>query len=210
MTQAESAFTIKIDMALRQFYRSLRLTEHHWLFGFFALLYYSTHFPIAGSNEGCHYALLLSFFEPIPLILDRVSHFTAGVDFAFKDGHFIPDRPPGVALASLPFYLAGRALVGTGLIEQPLDDFLRHVVLIGTALAGSASVCLVSLILTQLQVSRGARLLTVFFFGICSLQWKFSSHLFSHVYLEFLVLLLFFLQLSFLSKKPKSLIWFGM
>jgi hypothetical protein len=65
-----------------------------------------------GCNQTAHYALVQSRADGTPSI-DRYRDETC--DTAYVDGHFYAAKPPGLALMTLPWYLA---LDAAGLVPE--------------------------------------------------------------------------------------------
>ena len=175
------------------------------LFLFLSLFYYASHFPIAASNEGSHFALVKSLAEEGVFVTDSNFKYHMQNDFAYRDGHFYADRAPGTALLSVPFYFLGK------LYAAHLDDAndrelrVKNIVLFGPALFGAATVVLLILCLLQLGLSERTSWLAGLLFAFASQHWKFSSHLFSHVYLSALVVLAWYLLIKDSLKAPSTL-----
>jgi hypothetical protein len=63
----------------------------------------ATQRPLTGWNAGAHYALVQSLADGTPQI-DR--HLNQSGDIAYVDGHYYAAKSPGLAVLSLPLYLA--------------------------------------------------------------------------------------------------------
>jgi hypothetical protein len=63
----------------------------------------ATQRPLTGWNAGAHYALVQSLADGTPRI-DR--HLNQSGDIAYVDGHYYAAKSPGLAVLSLPVYLA--------------------------------------------------------------------------------------------------------
>jgi len=63
----------------------------------------ATQNPLTGWNPGAHYALVQSLADGTPRIDD---HLNQSGDIAYVDGHYYAAKSPGLAVLSLPVYLA--------------------------------------------------------------------------------------------------------
>jgi hypothetical protein len=166
-------------------------------------LYYATASGITSSNDGSHYALLRTIVENRAFTLNQFDDYAEGNDIALvraADGstRLYSDRPPGTAVAAIPFYLLGNLL-----IELPATLPSRHdaanprlaYVLMLPALAGAGTVAVLYWLLRHLALSPAATLTAVIFFALGTIHWKYSSVLYSHALSGFLVLLAVYLAL---------------
>ena len=80
------------------------------LFLLLSSAYYGSHYPIAASNEGSHFALTRALAEEHTCVIDTFFDYTAGVDFSYRDGRFYSDRPPGTAFLAVPFHVQAQEL----------------------------------------------------------------------------------------------------
>ena len=66
---------------------------------------------ITSSNDGSHYALLRTMVANRAFTLNQFDDFAEGNDIAITpDGRLFSDRPPGTAVAGIPFYWLGGLL----------------------------------------------------------------------------------------------------
>jgi hypothetical protein len=161
-----------------------------FLFVGLALLYYATVSGITSSNDGSHYALLRTMVENRAFTLSPFDPFAEGNDIAVTpDGRLFSDRPPGTALAAVPFYLSGPALI------EPLAPLpSRHdadnprlpYVLMLPVLAGAATAVVLYRLQRRLGIRPAAALTAVLFFALGTIHWKYSTVLFSHALSGFL------------------------
>jgi hypothetical protein len=164
-----------------------------------ALLYYATVSGITSSNDGSHYALLRTMVENRAFTLNPFDPFAEGNDIAVTpDGRLFSDRPPGTALAAVPFYLSGPALI------EPLAPLpSRHdadnprlpYVLMLPVLAGAATAVVLYRLQRRLGIRPAAALTAVLFFALGTIHWKYSTVLFSHALSGFLAILSIYLTL---------------
>jgi len=88
------------------------------LFAGLALVYFMTLAGITSSNDGSHYALLRTMVDNRAFALRQFDDFAEGNDVAIApDGRLFSDRPPGTAVAAIPFYVLGGLLT-----EDPLPN----------------------------------------------------------------------------------------
>ncbi len=81
------------------------------LFVALAAVYFLTLAGITSSNDGSHYALLRTMADNRAFALMQFDDFAEGNDIAIApDGRLFSDRPPGTAVAALPFYWLGGLL----------------------------------------------------------------------------------------------------
>ncbi len=177
-------------------------------------LYFISSAYITTSNDGSHFALTAALYEDGSLIIDKYIAYTTFVDFNFKDGHFLSDRPPGTALLTLPFYHFGRLLEDWGLrspptprtapIEVVLDGKVYRFtvldrifaprrltevsVLLLPNLAGSLAVWLMFGLFRRFKFDFNTALLSSAIFAFSTFVWFESTHLYSHIHSLTLVL----------------------
>jgi hypothetical protein len=170
-----------------------------FLFAGLSLIYFATISGITSSNDGSHYALLRTMVENRSFTLNQFDDYAEGNDIAVTpDGRLFSDRPPGTALAAVPFYLAG------GLLPAPpapvpsrhdaTNPRLPYVLLL-PVLAGAASAVILYQLQRRLEISPAAALTAVLFFALGAIHWKYSTVLFSHALSGFLVTLSVYLTL---------------
>ena len=92
------------------------------LFVGLALVTFMTLAGITSSNDGSHYALLRTMVENRSFTLNQFDDYAEGNDVAITpDGRLFSDRPPGTAVAAIPFYLLGGLLTADPL-PNPLPE----------------------------------------------------------------------------------------
>jgi len=101
------------------------------LFVSLAAVYFLTLAGITSSNDGSHYALLRTMADNRAFALMQFDDFAEGNDIAITpDGRLFSDRPPGTAVAALPFYWLGGLLTqdplprGEGVLSPSLREGL--------------------------------------------------------------------------------------
>lgn len=161
-------------------------------------LYFATVGGITSSNDGSHYALLRTMIANRTFALEQFDDFAEGNDIALTpDGRLFSDRPPGTALAAIPFYLLG------GPLPDPPAPFpsaaapSRHdagnprlpYVLLLPVFAGAGAAALLYGLQRRLGIGRAAALTAVLFFALGTTHWKYSTVLYSHALSAFLVTL---------------------
>lgn len=170
-----------------------------FLFAGLSLIYFATLSGITSSNDGSHYALLRTIVENRAFTLNQFDDYAEGNDIAITpDGRLFSDRPPGTALAAVPFYLMG------GPLPDPLAPLpSRHdaanprlpYVLLLPVLAGAATAVVLYNLQRRLEISPAAALTAVTFFALGTIHWKYSTVLFSHALSGLLVTLSVYLTL---------------
>ena len=192
--------------------RSLDLIIACLLFAGLATIYYATTSGITSSNDGSHYALLRTMVENRAFTLNQFDDYAEGNDIALTpDGRLFSDRPPGTALAAAPLYALA------GILPEPFAHLpSRHdpgsprlvYVMLLPALAGAATAVTLYGLLRAGGVRPGAALTAVVFFGLGTIQWKYSTVLFSHVLSGFLVILSVALALWLAERPGRHWAWF--
>ena len=205
------------------------------LFVGLSLVYFMTLAGITGSNDGSHYALLRTIVDNRAFALMQFDDFAEGNDIAITpDGRLFSDRPPGTAVAGIPFYWLGGLLAedplpnplpgGEG-AEDPLPSPLpggegtmpsRHdagnprlpYVLLLSVFAGAGTAVLLYGLLRYLDVGRAAALTAVVFFALGTTHWKYSAVLYSHALSGFLVVLSVALALLLAERELAGWSWY--
>ena len=199
------------------------------LFAGLALVYFITLSGITSSNDGSHYALLRTMVANRAFTLNQFDDFAEGNDIAITpDGRLFSDRPPGTAVAGIPFYWLGGLLTQDPLPEKevtpapllPRSPALpsRHdagnprlpYVLLLPVLAGAGTAALLYALLRYLDVGRAAALTAVVFFALGTTQWKYSTVLFSHALSGFLVVLSVTLALLLAERELAGWSWYAL
>ena len=199
------------------------------LFAGLSLVYFMTLAGITSSNDGSHYALLRTMVANRAFTLNQFDDFAEGNDIAITpDGRLFSDRPPGTAVAGIPFYWLGGLLTQDPLPEKevtpapllPRSPALpsRHdagnprlpYVLLLPVLAGAGTAALLYALLRYLDVGRAAALTAVVFFALGTTQWKYSTVLFSHALSGFLVVLSVTLALLLAERELAGGWWYAL
>ncbi len=184
------------------------------LFFVLSTVYYATASGITSSNDGSHYALVRTMVENRAFALMQFDDYAEGNDIAItEDGVLYSDRPPGTALAGTLFYLAGGVLPGPIQTLPSRHDQenprLAYVILLPVFAGAGAAVVLYAL-MRQLALSRPAAVTAVFMFGLGTVQWKYSSVLFSHALSSFLVITAIYLAIRIVWQGRGGLLTYGL
>ncbi len=160
---------------------------------FFGLstLFYATTSGITSSNDGSHYALARTLIENHTFTLNQFDDYAEGNDIAITpDGRLFSDRPPGTALLTTLFYKSGDWLPPPLTLLPSRHDadntHLAYVMLL-PVLAGAGTAVLLYAFSRFVGVSQPGALTAVLFFALGTVQWKYSSVLFSHALSGFLI-----------------------
>jgi hypothetical protein len=153
-----------------------------WLFLFYSI----SSNRVVGTNDGSHANLVRAMAEDHQFKLNPARQPVV-IDFARVGDVLYSDRPPGTAFLAFPFYLAvkGARQVFHFLAPYPQNTFAPLL----PALLGTLSVVLVYLIAERLGFSATSAFLTALVYAFCTLNWRYSTMLFSHVPGAFFVLL---------------------
>ncbi len=203
------------------------------LFVALAAVYFLTLAGITSSNDGSHYALLRTMADNHAFALMQFDDFAEGNDIAITpDGRLFSDRPPGTAVAALPFYWLGGLLtqdpppsplpggegaqdtlpegegVGMASRHDAGNPRLPYVLLL-PVFAGAGTAALLFGLLRYLGLGRGAALTAVVFFALGTTHWKYSTVLFSHALSGFLVVLSVYLALLLAERELAGWRWHG-
>ncbi len=160
---------------------------------FFALstLFYATTSGITSSNDGSHYALARTLIENKTFTLNQFDDYAEGNDIAITpDGRLFSDRPPGTALLTTLFYKMGDLLPTPPTLlpsRHDADNPNLATVLLLPVLAGAATAVLLYAFSRFVGITQPGALTAVLFFALGTVQWKYSSVLFSHALSGFLV-----------------------
>lgn len=193
-------------------------------------VYFLTLAGITSSNDGSHYALLRTIADNRAFTLNQFDDFAEGNDIAITpDGRLFSDRPPGTAVAALPFYWLGGLLTaatadgrqpaaGVGLPSRRVGLPSRHdsgnprlpYVLLLPVLAGAGTAALLYGLLRYLDISRAAALTAVVFFALGTTHWKYSTVLYSHALSGFLVVLSVYLALLLAEREIDGWRWYAL
>jgi hypothetical protein len=131
--------------------------------------------PVHGGGwaQGAHYALTRSIADGTPTI-DRYESETG--DVSYRDGHYYAAKAPGVALLTVPAYLALRSV---GAWPEGERGALWILSLLASALPGLALVLLVIRVADRIEPGSGLPVgLTL---GVATMVLPFAGELFSHL-----------------------------
>jgi hypothetical protein len=183
------------------------------LFAGLSFIYFATLSGITSSNDGSHYALLRTMVENRTFTLNQFDDFAEGNDVAVTpDGRLFSDRPPGTALASVPFYLLGGLLPDAPLAQSRHDAAnprLAYVLLL-PVFAGAGAVVLLYALQRHLGIGRAAALSAVLFFALGTTHWKYSAVLFSHALSGLLVVSSVYLVLLLVDGRLDGWPWYAL
>lgn len=160
------------------------------LFFILSSVYYATTSGLTSSNDGSHYALTRALAENGRFAIAPFDAYAEGNDIAVRDGIFYSDRPPGTALLATLFYGFGSLLpepFATLPSRHDADNPRLPYVMLLPVLAGAVTAVLLYWFMRRLQISAAAALLATLIFGLGTLQWKYSTVLFSHALATLLV-----------------------
>jgi hypothetical protein len=157
-------------------------------------LYYATLSGITCSNDGSHFALVRALVDRGRFELAPWDGFAEKSDYAVVDGRTYSDRPPGTAFLTALAYRVGKWLPGAPDLLPSRHDAenpaLIYVMLV-PVLFGAATVTGVFRLLRWWGVSLEAAFAAAAILAVGTLQWKYSSVLFSHAVSGFLVFMVF-------------------
>lgn len=180
-----------------------------WLFWLLSSLYFATASGITSSNDGSHYALTRTLAENGHFTLDAFDDYAEGNDVAIRDGRLYSDRPPGTAVAATLFYLVGQwlphPLTPLSSRHDAANPRLLYVLLL-PVWAGAGTAVLLYRLLRRQNLPPAPAFLTVLMGGLGTIQWKYSTVLFSHALSGFLVLLAVSLALDAYGRADLS-VW---
>ncbi len=138
---------------------------------------------ITSTNDGSHYALIRAMGDEGRFIIDSFVEYTDFNDYAEYEGHYYSDRPPGTAVAALPFYFLGRFLPGPiAPAHLGIDAANPTIVtlLMLPAIAGGLVVAILYLLLRDNDISQRAAIITTLAYAFGSLAFKYNGVIFSH------------------------------
>lgn len=183
------------------------------LFIALSALYFLTLSGITSSNDGSHYALLRTMVDNRTFSLNQFDDFAEGNDIAITpDGRLFSDRPPGTAVAAIPFYWLGGLLPPGAPLPSRHDvanDRLPFALLL-PVFTGAATVALVYGLLRCLDIRRPAALAAVVLFALGTTHWKYSTVLFSHALSGFLVVLSVYVTLLLAEREIGGWLWYAL
>jgi hypothetical protein len=145
----------------------------------------ATQHPLTGWNAGAHYALVQSLADGTPRI-DR--HLNQSGDIAYVDGHYYAAKSPGLAVLSLPVYLAFDA-TGSVTPTSPTTfgppgarGIQEHALWQVNLVVITCFFCLLLLLrFTVNTVVPGAGLPVAFMLGLGTMLLPMATEYFSHV-----------------------------
>ena len=184
-----------------------------------SFVYFLTLGGITSSNDGSHYALLRTMAENRAFTLNQFDDYAEGNDIAITpDGRLYSDRPPGTALAAIPFYLLGGPLPNgpapfpsaAAPSRHDADNPRLPYAQLLPVFAGAGTAALLYGLLRYLDIGRGAALAAVVFFAVGTTQWKYSAVLFSHALSGFLVILSVYLALLLAERELAGPGWYAL
>lgn len=173
-------------------------------------VYVSSTYGMHGSNTGSHYALVRAMAEDQSFKINKYVTYTGGIDMAVYENNAYSDRAPGLALTSMPFYLAGKVAS----IILPMPSYMRgwdagnpaaFIMLLVPAIAGGLAVVFLYLICRNLGGSVQAAAVAALTLGLATILWKHSSMFFSHSMSAFLLTASIYLALTLKDIKKQRL-----
>jgi hypothetical protein len=189
------------------------------LFMGLSFVYFATLSGITSSNDGSHYALLRTMVENRAFTLNQFDDFAEGNDVAITpDGRLFSDRPPGTALAAIPFYVLGGLLPDAPAPFPSPANPSRHdadnprlpYALLLPVFAGAGTAVLLYALLRYLAVGRAAALAAVLFFALGTIHWKYSTVLFSHALSGFLIVAAIYLTILLADGQREGWTWYAL
>jgi hypothetical protein len=172
------------------------------LFILSSTVYFSSTCGIFTSNAGSQYALLKALVEKQSFVINEYRMYTGMIDYASYEGNIYSDRAPGMAFAAVPFYAAGKILS----LALPMPYYssgwdpgnpAAFTSLLLSILAGGLSVVLLYKLCRVLGGSQHASIVTCLAFMYGTIFWKYSTTLFSHTFVAFLMLAAVYLAVTF-------------
>ncbi|MHB1135111.1 MAG: hypothetical protein ACYC4L_22290 [Chloroflexota bacterium] len=155
-----------------------RLASEALLF-FSLLLLYGYFVQPAGANALSRYDAVLAMAEQGTTRIDAYAYNT--LDKGLFEGHYYSDKPPGVALLSLPVYLGLRSVLGAAGLWPLSDQYVVHLLNFFVAALPTA---LVAVLLTRLWrrlgVGENAVWLGAVAYGAGTLALPFATLYFGH------------------------------
>jgi hypothetical protein len=145
----------------------------------------ATQLPQAGWNAGAHYALVESLADGTPSI---DGHLNQSGDIAYVDGHYYAAKSPGLAVFSLPLYLAYDA-AGVIPAKQEANSGPPGAEAVAERAIWQINLLVVAvffglLVLIRATVDRffpGAGVVTAVMLGLGTMLLPFAAAYFSHV-----------------------------
>ncbi len=160
------------------------------------------------SNDGSHFALVSAIAEKGRVEIHDFLGYTHMIDYCVKDGEYFSDRPPGLALISLPFYAAGKLLreIKFARFLTARDNISEVFVMFLPNISGVIVVLLTFLFCLYFGLGRATGFLAA---GICAFAtpvWIEASRFFSHALSMMLVFSAAYIAISIKKTGPVSLI----
>jgi hypothetical protein len=152
------------------------------LLAFVSFAYFISSANLTCSNDGSHFALASAIVEEGRVEIYNFLGYTRMVDYCLKDGAYYSDRPPGLALMSLPFYAAGkfiremkiaRFFTGRENISEVFVMFLPNI-------SGTAVVLLLFMFCVFFGFDYKTGILTSLICAFATPVWIESTRFFSH------------------------------
>lgn len=148
---------------------------------FISFLYFLSSAYINCSNDGSHYALVSAIVNDGSTEVSNYINYTAKIDYAIKDGKNYSDRLPGNAILMIPFYFYGKVLSAMGFHSaidwRPVEEVT---VVLEANICGALGVLFLCLIFIHFGFSFQLSLCSSIIYGISTLNWQESTHVFSH------------------------------
>lgn len=145
-------------------------------------IYFVTSMHLTCSNDGSQFALVSAMAERGSVRIDDFVAYTKNVDFCFKDGAYYSDRPPGLALLSLPLYELGKELRDRGWASPFTGDANppEIFVMLLPNLAAALSCWLVFVMSRRLGCGTLASACSSIVFAFATPAWIEATRFFSH------------------------------
>jgi hypothetical protein len=172
--------------------------------------YFSSTYGVFSSNAGSHLALVKSIVEERTFSINSFVQYTGYIDYAQYKGSMYADRAPGMAFATVPFYVAGKVVSSV----LPMPAYYRgpdpgnpavFASLLFATFTGGLAVCLLYLLCRSLGASVYSSLVTSIAFAFGTILWKYSGDLFSHSLCTFLVLAAVYLAIGLKDIKRQKM-----
>lgn len=171
---------------------------------FVFVIYGMTTNRIVSSNDKSHYALVQAIVEKKTLRIDETRQGLE-FDYSMRDGHYYSDRPPGTAFLAVPFYIGGKILLrAIPFIHKWLTAGFFITLL--PVFLGTLGVFLLYLNIIRLGCSEKTAFFLSVLYAFTTLNWKYSSVLYSHVPAATLALFLSWVLFGFREKSSICMI----
>lgn len=186
-----------------------------------AMIIYAATTPdqLVGTNDGSHFALVKAIGEQGKFEIGSYLDYTMRTDYASPQPYrYYADRPPGTAWLAAPLYSLAKLSASTALLapkiplfalfSQPLSFLwlgLNWVMLL-PVLCGALSAVLLYKLARYLGASQAGAVLAACYLAFATLEWKYSTLLYSHVPGSTFILLGLYLCLT-AHKRPARMIF---